>query len=222
MKLKVSMLEIKTASNGNEYLSLVLRNEQEALGATTKEVIFDPNIIAQYKQALSVVNNEWTKLPPEYLTFSLALFYQHVFPKPMYRKWSTDGTHQTQGGVEVPHKAGEIVKDSNGNPKLYYGCTVLVKRHFDEELKTLGMPASECLGWEPGWSPMERIANVIGRQFVTPTEINTATPEAPDPAVAPAPQAGVQQPGVQQPAPQARQGAPAPTAGVAPQANVPY
>ena len=208
MKLKITELEVKTASNGNEYISILLMNEDDPFDSPTREAVFDTNLVGFYKNALNTAGGDLTKMPASIMDFNFSENYTHVFEKPMFRRWGTDGDHTGKGGALVHHNADDLILDSSGNPKLYYQCSFLVKHSFDKEKKEMGFPANECLGWARGWSPADRLNQLIGRVYIMPSEAtqapaSTSTPTAPQAPVAPqAPQAPTQA----QPAPQ---GAPA-------------
>lgn len=210
MKYLIAELEIKTAERtNNEYISMLLMNEDDPFDSPVREAIFNQNLVNYYKSALTTAGNDITKLPDNIRYFHYAELMTKTFATPMFRRWGNAGKHwvidAAGNRTEVEHGPNDFIKDASGQNKLYYGCTFLVKRKLDKEKQEMGYPIQECLGWAKDWSPEDRLKDLIGRTFVLPSEYGMVAqqnpsqpPVAPQAPVVPQGQTPQQQPSVQQ------------------------
>lgn len=184
MKYLISKIEFKQATNGSQYMRLTLMNEDDIFDGGTSTIIFQERIIDAYKKALSIDTNaigtvdnaKLENLPSAYRYMTHMVFVEQQLPKPMCRIYNTDFVD----GKGVLHKAGSLVTDRNGNPKLYTSFRILCKEVIDNETGERS--------YANGWDPVTVGNNYISSFFVSPDTTNTVVPTPPAP-VQPAPAA---------------------------------
>lgn len=181
MKYLISKIEFKKANNGSDYMHLTLLNEDDIFDGGTTTVVFQERILDAYKKvlgvnpdAIGVVSDEKLEsLPTPYRYMTHMVFVEQQLPTPMCRIYNHDFTD----GKGVLHKAGSLVTDRNGNPKLYNSFRILCKEVIDNET---GERA-----YANGWDPVTVGNNYVSSFFVSPNTSNTTVPSAPAPTSAP-------------------------------------
>lgn len=182
MKYLISNIEFKKATNGTPYMRLTLMNEDDIFDGGTSTIIFQERIVNAYRKALNidanalgtVDANKLEALPAAYKYMTHMVFVEQQLPKPMCRIYNADFTD----GKGVLHKAGTLVCDRNGNPKLYTSFRILCKEVIDNETGERS--------YANGWDPVTVGNNYISSFFVSPDTTNTVVPTPPTP-VEPAP-----------------------------------
>lgn len=211
MDYKIENIEIKTAKNQSEYVSLTLVNAEDEWDEPFSVPVWNDIQIKRYKALLASpeVMGDVNKIPESKRIFKYG-FWEHVqLPEPMFRLWNQDveSTKMVNGvATKIIHKEGTPILDRNGNPVVYTDFMVFTKKTLDNN--------TQELTYAKGWSLTERANQMIAHQFTRATTAPQASAQIPE-GPAPVAQQAPIQPAPVQPAPVQ----PAPVAGVAPQAQ---
>ena len=125
----------KGQNAGKFYLAGKLVNVLAPLDKRQKFTEFDESVVEQYKAYIPVnkggTAQEGTQLP-DLLKYISGHYVTWVPPKeciPFNRIYVTDLTDANG----VVHKAGELIKDKNGNPRLYESIVVFCRYYIDPD-----------------------------------------------------------------------------------------
>lgn len=128
--------QIESGQNkGKYYLAGRLVNVLAPLDKRQKFTEFDESVVEQYKAYIPIrkggTAQEGTQLP-DILRFVSGHYVTWCPPKeciPFNRIYVTDLTDSNG----VLHKAGELIKDKNGNPRLYESIVVFCRYYIDPD-----------------------------------------------------------------------------------------
>ena len=138
-KFELFDAQIKQIENGQNkgkfYLAGRLVNVLAPLDKRQKFTEFDESVVEQYKAYIPISKGgtaqEGTQLP-DILRYVSGHYVTWIPPKeciPFNRIYVTDLTDSNG----VTHRAGELIKDKNGNPRLYESIVVFCRYYIDPD-----------------------------------------------------------------------------------------
>jgi hypothetical protein len=135
-----SIKKIERGQNkGKEYVAGTLINVQAPWDAARSFTEFDENkinIVKQYIPASKGGTGAESAVLPDVFRFINGHYVSWLPPKesiPFNRIYVTDLVTTLRDGRQIQHKAGELICDQNGNPRLYNEVVVFCQYYIDPD-----------------------------------------------------------------------------------------